>query len=140
MSDLISRRALCKYALNQKGKSVTPNDIMRFPSAEPKIKCVAQIRIDQDDMEDLVNKKVKKIVEKMSETKTGRWILTSMLPDDCRYKCSICKRHHREKYDYCPSCGAKMVDCGKCKHWESDTGFCYAIADSDTHECNFEQI
>lgn len=34
--DLISRQALCQYALNQKDKSVTPNDIMRFPSAEPK--------------------------------------------------------------------------------------------------------
>lgn len=32
----ISRQALCEYALNQKDKSVTPNDIMRFPSAEPK--------------------------------------------------------------------------------------------------------
>ena len=35
MSDLISRKALCDYALNQKDKSVTPNDIMRFPSARP---------------------------------------------------------------------------------------------------------
>ena len=35
MDDLISRRALCEYALNQKDKSVTPNDIMRFPSAQP---------------------------------------------------------------------------------------------------------
>lgn len=34
--DLISRQALCEYALNQKDKSVTPNDIMRFPSAYPK--------------------------------------------------------------------------------------------------------
>lgn len=32
--DTISRRALCEYALNQKDKSVTPNDIMRFPSAQ----------------------------------------------------------------------------------------------------------
>ena len=32
--DLISRQALCEYALNQKDKSVTPNDIMRFPSAQ----------------------------------------------------------------------------------------------------------
>ena len=37
MSDLISRKALCDYALNQKDKSVTPNDIMRFPSAQPDI-------------------------------------------------------------------------------------------------------
>jgi len=35
MSDLISRQALCEYALNQKDKSITPNEIMRFPSAEP---------------------------------------------------------------------------------------------------------
>ena len=35
MGDLISRQALCEYALNQKDKSVTPNDIMRFPSAKP---------------------------------------------------------------------------------------------------------
>ena len=34
-TDCISRQALCYYALNQKDKSVTPNDIMRFPSAEP---------------------------------------------------------------------------------------------------------
>ncbi len=35
MNDLISRKALCEYALNQKDKSITPNEIMRFPSAEP---------------------------------------------------------------------------------------------------------
>ena len=34
MNDLISRQALCEYALNQKDKSVTPNDIMRFPPAK----------------------------------------------------------------------------------------------------------
>lgn len=37
MIDLISRQALCEYALNQKDKSVTPNDIMRFPPAQPEI-------------------------------------------------------------------------------------------------------
>lgn len=37
MHDLISRQALCEYALNQKDKSVTPNDIMRFPSAQPDV-------------------------------------------------------------------------------------------------------
>ena len=34
MNDLISRQALCEYALNQKDKSITPNDIMRFPLAD----------------------------------------------------------------------------------------------------------
>jgi len=35
MNNLINRKALRDYALNQKDKSVTPNDIMRFPSAQP---------------------------------------------------------------------------------------------------------
>lgn len=35
MEDMISRHALCEYAQNQKDKSITPNDIMRFPSAQP---------------------------------------------------------------------------------------------------------
>ena len=39
MSDLIDRQALCEYALNQKDKSVTPNDIMRFPSADLQQSC-----------------------------------------------------------------------------------------------------
>lgn len=38
MSDLISRKALCEYALNTIDKTVSPNDIMRFPSAEPERK------------------------------------------------------------------------------------------------------
>ena len=37
--DLISRQALCEYALNQKDKNVTPNDIMRFPSADLQSTC-----------------------------------------------------------------------------------------------------
>lgn len=45
-NDLISRQALCEYALNQKDKSVTPNDIMRFPSAQPQQKKGHWIGID----------------------------------------------------------------------------------------------
>lgn len=39
MNDLISRQALCEYARNQKDMSVTPNEIMRFPSAQQWIPC-----------------------------------------------------------------------------------------------------
>lgn len=48
MTDLISRQALCQYALNQKSKSVTPNDIMRFPSA---VKHGKWIRLTIDGVE-----------------------------------------------------------------------------------------
>ena len=50
MNDLISRKALCDYALNQKDKSVTPNDIMRFPSAQSE---PIKINIDDFNKEDL---------------------------------------------------------------------------------------
>lgn len=50
--DLISRQALCEYALNQKDKSVTPNDIMRFPPAQPEIirckDCKHRPKLDED--------------------------------------------------------------------------------------------
>lgn len=47
-TDLISRQALCHYALNQKDKSITPNDIMRFPSAEPRyMGCHGCVHYDQ---------------------------------------------------------------------------------------------
>ena len=40
MDDLISRAALCEYALNQKDKSITANDIMRFPSVQKRSKWI----------------------------------------------------------------------------------------------------
>ena len=79
MSDLISRKALCDYALNQKDKSVTPNDIMRFPSAQPE------------------RKKGKWINRS----------LNILYPEWARYTCSVCGEHSN-RYDYCPNCGADM--------------------------------
>ena len=40
MRDLISRNALCEFALNTIDGTVTANDIMRFPSAEPEQKWI----------------------------------------------------------------------------------------------------
>ena len=72
-------------------------------STEPKTKCIAQIRIDQGDMANLVNK----IVDKMSEPKTGHWISDNLVG----WKCSECGRHivlNIEVGNYCPNCGARM--------------------------------
>lgn len=45
--------------------------IKSLPSAEPKTKCIAQIKIDRDDIEDLVNEKVNEIACKMLDPKTN---------------------------------------------------------------------
>ena len=90
MSDLISRQALCEYALNQKDKCVTPNDIMRFPSAHP---C----------------KKGKWIFH---ETENDRY--DDMICPFCKTTYTVDAYRiddiglTAEDFNYCPSCGARM--------------------------------
>ena len=81
-----------------------------LPSTEPKTKCIAQIRIDRDDMKDLVNEKVNEIVDKMAEPKTGRWTNKHgrAIPDEYCVYCSRCKKWSERASDYCPNCGAYM--------------------------------
>lgn len=117
MDDLISRQALCKYALNQKGKSVTPNDIMRFPSAEPKTKCIAQIRIDRDDIKDFINETVSEIIETMTEPKVGKWIFNPKDAIELMFtlpKCSECGFESADCGNFCSNCGARMFKSGGC--------------------------
>ena len=75
MSDLISRQALCEYALNQKDKSVTPNDIMRFPSAQP------YSEADIQKMQDLEQAEIQKAYELGKLDAEPKWIPCSeMMP------------------------------------------------------------
>ena len=70
MNDLISRRSLCEYALNQKDKSITPNEIMRFPSAEAEVgysECAdAMLRMWIDNV--LTDAEYSRIMDKLNET------------------------------------------------------------------------
>jgi len=46
------------------------------------------------------------------EPKTGHWITTRTLMHDGEYYCDKCNcdSPHNEKWDYCPNCGARMVE------------------------------
>lgn len=106
MSDLISRQAAIKNAhfpmIDDAGYEVVRvDDILALPSEEPKTKCVAQIRIDRDDMEDLVNKKVNEIVGKMIEPKKGAWGAHG----ECPY-CGYLRQWDND--NFCANCGADM--------------------------------
>ena len=81
MSGLISRKALCEYALNQKNGSVTPNDIMRFPSAEPERTAGHWVKADSAQY-----------FRKHYPT----------------YTCSLCNFKKNGRWNYCPNCGADM--------------------------------
>ena len=104
MSDLVSRQAAIKNAhfpmIDDAGYEVVRvNDILALPSVEPKTKCITQIIINRDDMEDLVNE----IVDKISKPKTGKWIEENFIPH-----CSECGRSSVLGGRFCPNCGARM--------------------------------
>jgi hypothetical protein len=42
------------------------------------------------------------------EPRKGRWSIEDCHAATYKYCCSECKAHHRARYDYCPTCGAKM--------------------------------
>ena len=81
MSDLISKKALCDYALNQKDKSVTPNDIMRFPSTQPERKKGKWMKEDRGHVEYCA----------VCDQCGFDWIWSD-----------------REYFKFCPNCGAYM--------------------------------
>ena len=44
------------------------------------------------------------------ERKKGKWESYCFSDLTYKYRCSLCKRYHRARYDFCPSCGAEMGD------------------------------
>lgn len=125
MTDLISRQDAIEAIMGEPTDAHYPSwyadRIKALPSAEPKTEtvlcaladracpfqgkeyawCLTCPHISEEDRA-LVKKAI-------AESRTGEWILNPILPDIYRYKCSICKSHHRERYDFCPSCGSRML-------------------------------
>lgn len=44
------------------------------------------------------------------EPKKGKWSIEDCHAATYKYCCSECKAHHRARYDYCPTCGARMEE------------------------------
>ena len=51
---------------------------------------------------------LKKLPSAEPERKKGKWTIEDCHAATYKYCCSICKAHHRVRYDFCPSCGADM--------------------------------
>lgn len=45
----------------------------------------------------------------IEDRKTGMWTINDCHAAVYKYHCSECGANHRARYDFCPSCGAKMV-------------------------------
>lgn len=79
----IEANALMDYACNQKDKTITPNDIARFPKAN------------------------------VQEVKHGHWFKPSEMSENICSNCKkSTKTLFGVLSDYCPNCGAKMDEGG----------------------------
>ena len=76
----IEANALMDYACNQKDKTITPNDIARFPKAD------------------------------VQEVKHGKWMVSGTFDDflKCNICGFDCVMFVASVFNYCPICGAKM--------------------------------
>ena len=114
--DCVSRQAVLENAkaYNIDWDTYTPlvvdvEDIEDLPSVTP-VSCIAKITFNKDDLQKLVDEKVKEITV---ERKKGKWIEL----EDFNYsdrgeplvKCSVCNGcNGYVKSRYCPNCGAEM--------------------------------
>lgn len=124
MSDLISRQMLLEYILGDPvgrllcDKYNLDGLIKQFPSAQPE-RCEdcrnfnkARLLIPQPDydLSGYSGRLWKAAYErgKAEAQRTGRWTVEDCHAATYKYCCSNCKAHHRARYDFCPSCGARM--------------------------------
>lgn len=92
------------------------NKIMDWLEKELKFVPIAEIKFDKDELKELVNEEVLRIRPK------GRWLNKQHLFDYCSAECSSCHKRsngyvhdngfslEHKYYDFCPNCGAKMVE------------------------------
>lgn len=101
----------CISYTSSKCREVLERKLQTLPSVTP-VSCIAKITYNKDDLQKLVDEKVKEIVV---ERKKGHWILL----DECSnsgYYCSECRKkvvkegwsNTVKKIKYCPNCGAEM--------------------------------
>ena len=94
-------------------ESVNVEDIQTLPPVTP-TKCIATVKFSKEDMQKLIDEKMKDIVV---ERKKGKWINKSHT-SDCGIKfvaseCTCCGKKtffdcDQLVYNYCPNCGAEM--------------------------------
>jgi len=113
--DAVSRAEVIDE-LNRLGRNAFKDDtdydnFFAFVDSLPQVtptKCIATVKFSKEDMQELVNEKMKDIVV---ERKKGKWIPRKAKYDNAVpvYECSICHKNNGFDDDnFCPNCGAEM--------------------------------
>lgn len=127
--DLISREATLTAFADYVGSGMSMDDydalwniVTKMPSVKPQ-EPSGDLISRQAAIDVIYNNEYKKDMRKelehlpsvKQEPKIGHWIPRNSFL--LRYKCSECERES-EKYNYCPNCGAKMVEPQKVREYE----------------------
>lgn len=51
---------------------------------------------------------IEDMADDLTDQKTGKWMIEDCHAATYKYCCSECNAHHRARYDFCPTCGARM--------------------------------
>ena len=134
LEDAISRKAVVKYIKasdaelgHDSENEMVVEDILNMPPVTP-VAYITTVKFSKEDIEELVNEKMKDIV---AERKKGKWINRSST-SGCGIRfvaseCSCCNKKtffdcDQLVYRYCPNCGAKMdEDESTLKYADQDT-------------------
>jgi hypothetical protein len=125
--DAISRQSMLDYMKYLHDEMPEEEFIKELPSVKP-VACIATVKFSKEDMQELVNEKMKDIVV---ERKKGKWINKSHT-SGCGIKfvaseCTCCGKKtffdcDQLVYNYCPNCGAEMDEDGRTlKYSDQDT-------------------
>lgn len=95
--------------LQIKSETLSKNE----PTVEPTFKPIAEVKFDEEQLQELVNKAKAEVLASV-EIPKGEWIHTKYYS----WACSKCAKNptvgmgyvqnHKELFDFCPNCGADM--------------------------------
>lgn len=123
MSNLISRQALCEYALNQKDKSVTPNDIMRFPSAQPELpkQFMSDDCISRSELYKKVCEAEKLARERVMDTPSDSPFPNKLNPAYTRYSAQLDERtQFKHMIADARSVQPEIIHCRDCRYYQDN--------------------
>ena len=101
--------------ITEKDVSESMDEIRNLPSVTP-TKCIATVKFSKEDMQELIDEKMKDIVV---ERKKGKWIYSGSYDEDGMLFCSNCKHEidvSEGHFKFCPNCGSFMSKGEKNEH------------------------
>lgn len=80
--------------------------IKDLPSVQPKERCIANITINEEELDRIVKEQVEEIKELLP--RNGKWLRSGS--DIFPYECDQCGDTNERSTPWCPNCGCRMEE------------------------------